>query len=81
MFTTVAGTASGRALVGAFLKFFPGLNVAGMVISAAIAATVTTTFGEAYIATLSSILKDSPDRQPSADEIAEAFKSKLHTRK
>ena len=76
-FTAVAATTGGRALVGALLKFFPGLNTAGMVLSAGVAATVTTTFGEAYIATLYSLLKDSPDRQPSAAEVAEAFTSKL----
>lgn len=78
-FTTVAATAGGRALVGAFLKFFPGLNAVGAVVSAAVAATVTTTFGEAYIATLYALLKDNPDRELSASEVAEAFKRKLQS--
>jgi uncharacterized protein (DUF697 family) len=51
-FTSVAATAGGRALVGALLKFFPGLNAVGSVVSAGVAAMVTTAFGEAYIATL-----------------------------
>lgn len=80
-FTSVAATAGGKALVGAFLKLIPGGNIVGSAISAAVAATVTTAFGEAYIATLYSLLKEDPDREISPDEIAAAFKKKLNEQK
>lgn len=72
------GTLAGRAAVGTLLKFFPGIGSAvGSMLSAAVAISLTTTFGEAYIATLYALLKESPDRQPSASEVTEAFKRKL----
>lgn len=76
--TGVAGSVAGRALVGSLLKFIPGVgSVGGAVVSGAVAATITTTFGEAYIATLTKLLKDDPSKIPSAEEITEAFKSRL----
>jgi uncharacterized protein (DUF697 family) len=77
-FATVAGTMGGRALVGAMLKFVPGLgSVAGGAISATVAATLTATFGQAYIATLTALLKEDPDRKVSGEEVAAAFKRRL----
>lgn len=76
-FTSVAATAGGRVLVGAFLKFFPAFNVAGMAVSAAVATTVTAAFGEAYIAALYALLKENPDRVLSAEEVTAAFKKEL----
>lgn len=77
-FTAVAGTLGGRALVGGLLKLIPGLgSVAGGAISATVAATLTTTFGEAYAATLYSLLKDDPDKKLSGEDVAKAFKKKL----
>lgn len=77
-FTAVAGTMAGRAAVGSLLKFFPGIGSgAGALISAAVAVSVTTAFGEAYIATLYALLKDSPDKQLSAADVTTAFKNRL----
>lgn len=80
-FTSAAATAGGRALVGAFLKLVPGGNVVGSAISATVAASVTTAFGEAYIATLYALLKEDPDRELSPEEIAAAFKNNLNLQK
>ena len=77
-FAAVAGTLGGRAAVGALLKLVPGFgSVAGGAISATVAATLTTTFGEAYAATLYSLLKDDPDKKLSGEDVAKAFKKKL----
>ena len=48
-----------------------------MIISATVATAMTVAFGEAYIATLYQLLKDSPDRVLSADEVAGAFRRNL----
>jgi uncharacterized protein (DUF697 family)/GTPase SAR1 family protein len=77
-FSSLAGTLGGRAAVGALLKFFPGIgSVAGGVVSATVATTLTVAFGEAYIATLQGLLKENPDRQLSGQEVAEAFKKRM----
>ena len=77
-FSAVAGSFGGRALVGALLKFFPGVGTGpGALISATVAGAITTTFGEAYIATLYAMLKDSPEKQLSGADVASAFKAKL----
>lgn len=77
-FSSVAGSMGGRALVGSLLKMFPGLGSAGgAAVSATVAASVTTLFGEAYIATLYALLKEDPTKELSADEVTKAFKSKL----
>jgi uncharacterized protein (DUF697 family)/energy-coupling factor transporter ATP-binding protein EcfA2 len=77
-FTAVAGSFGGRAAVGALLKFFPGLgSAAGAAISATVAATITTSFGEAYVATLYSLLKDDPDKKLTGEDVAKAFKETL----
>lgn len=77
-FTTTAGSMAGKALVGALLKWIPGVgSIAGGVISGGVAATLTTGFGKAYISVLVSLLEESPDKQLSGEEVAEAFKAKL----
>lgn len=76
-FTAVAGSVGGRALVGALLKFVPGANVAGSIISASVAVAITTSFGEAYVATLYNLYKDDLDRDLTADEVTRAFKKQL----
>jgi uncharacterized protein (DUF697 family)/dephospho-CoA kinase len=77
-FTATAGSMAGKALVGALLKMIPGVgSVAGGAISGGVAAALTTAFGESYIAVLTTLLKDSPDRELSAEEVAKAFKAKL----
>ena len=77
-FTAVAGTFGGRAAVGTLLKFFPGVgSVAGGAISATVAATITTAFGEAYAGTLYSLLDNPSGKMPTGDEVAKAFRKKL----
>jgi uncharacterized protein (DUF697 family) len=77
-FTSIAATMTGRAIVGSLLKLIPGGgSLIGGAISAAVSASVTTAFGEAYIATLGSLLKGDPDKQLSAEEVAAAFKTKV----
>lgn len=77
IFSGMLGTLGGKALVGALLKFIPGANIAGMVISGAVAATATTFFGEAYIATLVALLTEAPDKELSAKDVSEAFRRRL----
>jgi uncharacterized protein (DUF697 family) len=77
-FITVAGPLGGRAILANMVKFFPAIGwVAGSALSAAVAISLTTAFGEAYIATLYALLKDAPDRKIEAPEVVEAFKRKL----
>lgn len=77
-FTAVAGTMAGRTLVAALIKFIPGGgSVIGGVISASVAATLTTAFGAAYVKTLEALYKDDPNRQLTAEEVAQAFKTRL----
>ena len=76
--TGSAGTVVGRAAVGALLKLIPGAGSAvGGVINAGVAATLTTAFGEAYIAALYVLTKDNPDRIPTAEEIRDEFMRQL----
>lgn len=77
VFSGTVGTVGGKALVGALLKFVPGANLLGMVISGGVAAAATTFFGSAYIATLSTLLTEAPDRDLSAADVSAAFKRKL----
>ncbi|KUI98638.1 YcjF family protein [Vibrio sp. MEBiC08052] len=79
-FSSVAGSMGGRALVGSLLKMFPGMGSAGgAAVSATVSASITTLFGEAYIATLYSLLKEDPSKELSADEVTRAFKNKLNS--
>jgi uncharacterized protein (DUF697 family)/GTPase SAR1 family protein len=76
--TGSAGTIVGRATVGALLKLIPGAGSAiGGVINAGVAATLTTAFGEAYIAALSLLTKDNPGRIPTSEEIKDEFMRQL----
>jgi uncharacterized protein (DUF697 family)/GTPase SAR1 family protein len=80
--TGSAGTVVGRAAVGALLKLIPGAgSVVGGVINAGVAATLTTAFGEAYIAALSLLTKDNPGKIPSAEEIRDEFLRQLKVKK
>lgn len=77
-FSSLAGTLGGRAAVGALLKFFPGIGtIAGGVVSATVATSLTVAFGEAYIATLQALFAGNPDRELSAQEVADAFKKRM----
>ena len=76
--TGSAGTIIGRAAVAALLKLIPGIgSTAGGVISASVASTLTVAFGEAYIAALSVLTKDDPNRIPTAVEIRDEFTRQL----
>jgi uncharacterized protein (DUF697 family) len=77
-FSSLAGTLGGRAAVGALLKFFPGIGtLAGGVVSATVATSLTVAFGEAYIGTLQALLVGDPDRELSGQEVADAFKKRM----
>lgn len=77
-FASLSGTMAGRALVGSFLKFVPGAgSIAGGMVSGGVAAALTTSFGEAYIAVLKKLIGNDPDHIPNAADIAEALKEKL----
>jgi uncharacterized protein (DUF697 family)/GTP-binding protein EngB required for normal cell division len=55
--TAIGGTVAGRAAVGALLKLIPGVgSVVGGAISGTTAAALTTSFGEAYIFALRTLL-------------------------
>lgn len=79
--TVVGGTIAGRALVGGLLKLIPGAGaIVGGTISAATAAAITSSFGEVYIAVLSSLFEKSvtpPTSQDVADAFAESLKKKM----
>ena len=76
--TSSAGTIGGRVLAGTLLKFIPGVGTAvGAVITAGVAGTITTAFGEAYIAALYTLTKDNPDRIPMPGEIRDEFQRQL----
>ncbi|MBL8051676.1 MAG: hypothetical protein JNM46_10685, partial [Anaerolineales bacterium] len=80
--TGSAGTVVGRAAVGALLKLIPGIgSTVGGVINAGVASTLTTAFGEAYIAALYVLTKDNPDRIPTAEEIRNEFMRQLKSAK
>jgi uncharacterized protein (DUF697 family)/GTPase SAR1 family protein len=68
------GTIGGRWIVDQLLKFIPGVSL----ISAGVAASLTTTFGEAYIATLSQLTKKDPGRTLTVEEITEEYKRQLN---
>lgn len=83
--TTVVGsvlvgagaTIAGRSIVAGLLKMIPGVGtVTGGTIAAMTAGTLTTTFGEAYIAALEMLFTDTNGEPPTPEEVADAFKKK-----
>ena len=69
---------AGRAIVSNLLKLIPGGGtLAGSVISALTAASLTTILGEAYIATLSKLFSENPNAQPTPSEIAARLRSEM----
>ena len=67
--TAGAGSAAGLGLASA-LKLIPGVGtIAGGVINASIAATVTTTFGEAYIFLLTKLFEENEGKPPTAEQV------------
>lgn len=78
---TIAGAGgaalAGRAIVSNLLKIVPAGAVAGGAISAVTAATLTTTLGELYIATLAALFMDSDGEIPSPEDVMREFKKRL----
>lgn len=76
--TGSVATVSGRLIVSNLLKLVPGAGTAaGVTISAVTASTLTSAFGEAYIATLVRLLGRPGGALPSDEEIIEAFRQRL----
>lgn len=75
---STAFTFVGRAIVSNLLKFIPGGGtLAGGVISAATAATLTTTLGEIYINTLDNLFTESGGDAPDPELVAKLFKRQI----
>ena len=75
---TTGATVLGRAVVSNLLKFIPVVgSVAGGVISATAAATLTTALGELYITVLANLFTASGGEPPSPDDITQVFKNRL----
>ena len=71
---TTGATFLGRAVVANLLKFIPGGgSVAGGVVAAGAAATLTTALGELYIAVLAKLFTASGGTPPSSEAIAQEF--------
>ena len=60
----------GEAIAANLLKLIPGVgSVAGAAISASVATTITTTFGEAYISILIALFNENNGEQPTAEQL------------
>lgn len=80
--TGLGATLSGQSLVSGLLKLVPGVgSVVGGLISASVATTLTTLFGEAYVAVLARLMKQRAGDFPTAEEVAHAFREELVGRK
>jgi uncharacterized protein (DUF697 family)/GTPase SAR1 family protein len=76
--TGTGATIIGRTIVANLIKLIPGAGTAaGATISAITASTVTTAFGEAYIATLSALFAKSEGEPPTDEEIIERFRKEF----
>lgn len=84
--TTLVGSAigvtgasfAGRAIVSNIIKLIPGGGtVAGGLISAATAGSLTAILGEAYITTISKFFTENPDAIPDPVELAERLKKEM----
>ena len=76
--TTTGGTLAGRAIVSGLLKLVPGAGSAvGGVIAATTAATLTTAFGEAYIATLTLLFEKNHGEAPTQEDVLHTFQNSL----
>lgn len=75
---SAGATVLGKTIVSNLIKLVPGAgSAAGAMISGATAASLTTSLGEIYIATLEALFTDSPGQAPSAEQIIKEFKSRL----
>lgn len=80
--TGLGATLSGKAIASGLLKLIPGVgSVAGALIAAGTAASLTTAFGEAYITVLSRLMEKRAGQFPTADEVAQAFQEELTARR
>lgn len=78
---TVGATMAGRAIVGSLFKLVPGVGtVAGGAISAATAATITTTLGETYSQVLSRLLESNHGAPPEPALVASTLARELERR-
>ncbi|MEN9797834.1 MAG: hypothetical protein RL653_1530 [Pseudomonadota bacterium] len=75
--TALGGTVIGRAIVSGLLKLIPGANLAGSAISAATAATLTTTFGTLYISVLSALYERNNGAPLEPGQVASELKSAI----
>lgn len=79
--TGLGATFTGQSVVSGLLKLVPGAGtLVGGLISASVAATLTTLFGQAYVAVLSRLMAQRAGELPSAEEVARAFKEELLVR-
>lgn len=71
-------TFAGRTIVTNLIKLFPGVGtVAGGVISAATASTLTIALGQTYISVLVEIFSRDPNANPSGDTLAKELKRRM----
>jgi len=71
------GTFARRAIVSGLLKLIPAAgSIAGGMIASGTALTLTTAFGEAYIAALEMLFIRNEGQAPTPDDVVEAFKQK-----
>jgi uncharacterized protein (DUF697 family)/GTP-binding protein EngB required for normal cell division len=78
--TITAGGATllGRTIVSNLLKLFPGVgSIAGGAIAASTASALTIAFGEAYISTLSYVLKDKEISEVNETDILTEFRNRF----
>jgi uncharacterized protein (DUF697 family) len=75
------GTLLGRSVLGAFLLLIPGAGpfLNGLV-SGITAGLFTTAFGEAHIAAISKLIRDNPNRHPTAEQIAIRLREEMARR-
>jgi uncharacterized protein (DUF697 family) len=75
------GTLLGRSVLGAFLLLIPGAGpfLNGLV-SGITAGLFTTAFGEAHIAAISKLIRDNPNRHPTAEQIAIRLREEMAKR-
>jgi uncharacterized protein (DUF697 family) len=75
------GTLLGRSVLGAFLLLIPGAGpFLNGLISGITAGLFTTAFGEAHIAAISQLIRDNPNRHPTAEQIASRLREEMSRR-
>jgi uncharacterized protein (DUF697 family) len=80
--TAFGATFTGQAVVSGLLKLVPGAgSLAGGAIAAATAGSLTTVFGEAYIAVLCRLMEARAGELPTAEEVAVAFREEIEGRR